>query len=162
MVRYLMLAGAEVLLGVLLSCVTPVNALGQTPFVGALSIRLLPGYTHERLQGIDSVVGKLVKSDAPEIRYEMGRIPPSGAPRLGGDFLNAALRLPEQDRHWLKEQTVGSRHVHIAYSRDHLLIVSTASAKEGINFTAVTKTPEQIADVLLMALSLARQDAKQD
>ena len=145
-------------------------APGQTPLPGGTAsvagkrfeIRLLPGFTHRPLQGIDSIVGKIVKKDGLEIQYEMGGIPAPGAFRLGGHFVNQALQLPARDRLWLREQNAGGRKVHVAYSRKHRLIVSTASLTEGVNFAAVAKTPGDVADVLLMVLTLVEQKPRPD
>ena len=81
---------------------------------------------------------------------------------MGGHFVNQALQLPEKDRLWLKEQNAGGRKVHVAYSKELLLIISTASPTEGVNFHAVAKTPGEVADVLLMVLTLAEQKPKRD
>jgi hypothetical protein len=135
---------------------------GQTPLPGRFEIRLLPGYTHEPLKGIDSIVGKIVKQDGLEILYEMGPIPKKGAPVEGGSFVNQALQLPEGKRLWLKEQTVGGRKFHVAYGQDQRLRVSTTSATQGVNFTAEAKTPADLADVLLMVLTFAEQEPKRD
>lgn len=152
--------GAIVLVLLPLAMLTPAAA-GQTPLPGGFEIRLLPGFTHQPLKGIDSIVGKIVKKDGLQIQYEMGRIPQGGL-RLGGDFVNQALQLPEQDRLWLKEQVAGGRKVHVAYSKDQRLIISSASSTEGVNFTAAAKTPGEVADLLLMVLTLAEQKPKRD
>jgi hypothetical protein len=130
-------------------------ASAQTPLPGGFEIRLLPGFTHKPLQGFDSIVGKIVKKDGLEIGYEIGPIPRKGQPVEGGSFVNQALQLPEGKRLWLKEQTVGGRKFYVAYSKDQRLLVSTARAKQGVNFSAVAKTPAEVADVLLMALTPA-------
>ena len=57
-------------------------------------------------------------------------------------------------------QTVGGRKMHVAYCKDHQLIISTATATEGVNFIAAAKTSEDVADLLLMAITLAQQKAK--
>ena len=55
---------------------TVATAAGETPLPGGLAIELLPGYTHQELQGIDSTVGKLVKKDGLTISYEIGGVVP--------------------------------------------------------------------------------------
>ena len=60
----------------------------------------------------------------------------------------------------MKEQHSAGRHVHVAYTKDHRLYVSSSSPREGINFSAMAETPADIADVLLMVLSLQEQKAK--
>ncbi len=137
---------------VILGAITNV-ASAQTPLPGGYEINLLDGYKHEPLQGIDSIVGKLVKKDGPQIQFEIGRISEGGL-RLGGDYVNQAQRVPEADRLWLKEQRTGGRTIHAAYTKDLRLIVSSTGAAEGANFSTIAKTPEDVADVLLMVLTL--------
>jgi hypothetical protein len=147
-----------------LACLLAVSsaASGQTPLPGGFEIRLLPGYTHEPLRGIDSIVGKIAKKDGLQIQYEMGAIPAPGAPRFGGSYVNQALQIPEKERLWSKEQTAGGRKVTVVYSKENMLVVSTASATEGVNFHAVAKTPADVADVLLMALTLTEPKPKRE
>ncbi|MGE0606739.1 MAG: hypothetical protein AB7O62_06400 [Pirellulales bacterium] len=133
---------------------------GPVKLPGGFSIALLPGFTHEPLQGIDSIVGQIVQADGLRIQYEMGNIPAPGALRLGGSFVNQALQLPEQNRLWLKEQKAGGRTILVAYGKDLRLIVSSVTAKEGINFHAEAKTPAEVADVLLMVLTLTQEQPK--
>jgi hypothetical protein len=122
------------------------------------NLQLLPGYVHEPLQGIDSVVGRIVKKGGLTIQYEIGRVPKPGGLAIGGDFSNAAIRLPEKNRRWLKQQVVAGQPVDIAYGKDDLLLVSYP--KSGVNFTATAKTPEELADVLLMVLTYPGEKAK--
>lgn len=159
--RTLLMHGlGSVLLLLILGMMTPAT-FGQTPLPGGFEIRLLPGFTYEPKQGFDSIVGEIAKKDGLKIQFEMGRIPAGGL-RLGGDFVNQALQLPEKDRQWLKEQTAGGRKIHVAYSKEQLLIITTASKTEGVNFTAVAKSPGEVAEVLLMVLTLAEKKPKPD
>ncbi len=160
--RTLLVGGSGSLLSLLLlGAMTPAS-FGQTPLPGGFEISLLPGFTYEPKQGFDSIVGEIAKKDGLKIQFEMGRIPAGGL-RLGGDFVNQALHLPEKDRQWLKEQTAaGGRKIHVAYSKEQLLIVTTASKTEGVNFTAVAKSPGDVAEVLLMVLTLAEKKPKAD
>lgn len=129
----------------------------QTPLPGGFEIRLLPGYAHEPLRGIDSIVGKIGKKDGLQIQYEMGPIPAPGFPRVGGHFVNQASLVPVKDRAWFKEQNTGSRTVYIAYGKDNQLVISSTSTTEGINFHTVAKTPEEVADAILMAVTFAQK-----
>lgn len=149
-----------VLVVVLLGMSTPA-ASGQTPIQGGFEIRLLPGFAHEPLQGIDSIVGKIGKKDGLQIQYEIGNIPKGGL-ATGGSFVNQALRVPEKDRVWLKEQDAGGRKIHVAYTKENHLIISSASTKEGVNFHCVAKTSGEVADVLLMVLTFAEQKPKRN
>ena len=38
------------------------------------SMRLLQGYQHERLQGIDTTVGRIWKPGGPEVHYDIGQL----------------------------------------------------------------------------------------
>ena len=121
------------------------------------AMRLLPGYVHEPLQGIDSIVGRIRKPGGLTIQYEIGRVPKPGGLRIGGDFSDAAVGMPEKDRRWYREQTVQGEPVHIAYSKADLLVVSFPAS--GLNLTATAKSSEEVADVLLMALTYPKQAA---
>jgi hypothetical protein len=142
--------------------VTTPAASGQTPLPRGLEITLLPGFIHEPLRGIDSIVGKIGKKDGLQITYTMGPLPKEWGRRTSGHFVNAALGLPEKDRLWLKEQNAGGRKVHVVYSKEYGLIVSSVSATEGVNFSAMARSPGEVADVLLMALTLAERKPKRD
>lgn len=162
MTRPSLVVGGTIAAVVWLLWMTTSAASGQTPFPGGLEISLLPGFTHERLRGEHGPTGKFTKKGGLEVHYFMGRIGrPDEAP-TSGHFHSAALRVPEPDRFWLKEQKVAGRQVHVAYTKDHRLMVSSASTKEGVNFMAVTESPGDIADVLLMVLTLAESQASRD
>jgi hypothetical protein len=115
------------------------------------NVQLLPGYAHEPLQGFDSVVGKITKKGGLTINYEIGRVPKPGGLAIGGDFSNAAVRAPEKDRRWLKQQVVAGEPVDIVWMKNDTLIASFP--KSGANFTTTAKTPEELADALLIVLS---------
>lgn len=134
-----------------------VAANTPTALPAGLEITLQPGFAYVPRQGFDSIVGGIEKKDGLKISFEMGANPPPGAPRFGGSFSNYATRVPEKDRQWLKEMDSNGRKVHVAYGKDQMLIVTSATEKEGVNFHATAKTPEEVADVLLMVLSLAPQ-----
>lgn len=127
----------------------------QVELTRGLSIQLLPDYEYVPLQGIDSIVGKLVAVDRPTVQFEIGRITPRDSPPVGGDFSNAAQRVPDEKRTWYREQTVGGRQIYITYDKDDRLSVSSVSGRQGVNFHSEAKTPEQIVDILLMTMSLA-------
>lgn len=115
------------------------------------SIQLLPGYVHEPLQGFDSIVGKISKKGGLTIQYEIGRVRKPGDLAVGGDFSDAAQRLPEKDRKWFKQQVVNGQPVNVAYGKDDVLYV--AYPQSGVNFTSKVKTPEEVAEALLMLLT---------
>lgn len=144
---------------IIMGLATPA-AWGQTALPQGHQITLLPGYEHQPLQGIDSTVGRIVKKDGLTIMYTMGPVAKPGAPIFSGTFINAALAIPEAERAWLKEQAIGGRKVYAAYGEKFGLSVSVVSATEGVNFTTKTKNAEEIAEVLLMALTLT--EAKEE
>ena len=158
--RRFLIYGVETAIVLWMLGATAATAVGQTPLPNGFEIRLLPGFTHEPLQGIDSIVGRLASKDGRQIQYEMGGIPAPGALRLGGHFVNQAQQLPEKDRLWLKEQIVGGRKVHVAYSKTNTLVISSASATEGVNFHTIAKDPGEVADALLMVFTLAEKKPK--
>lgn len=131
------------------------TAPAQTKLAGNLEITLPAGVKHEALRGIDSSPGKITTKDGLEISYDIGGVVKPGGLALGGSYSNWAARMPMEQRQWLKEQTIGGRAFSIAYGKDQRLTVSSASATHGVNFSAVAKTPAEVADVLLITLSLA-------
>ena len=158
---WLVHGGGFVLVALMFGAATS-TAFGQTLLPRGLEIRLLPDYAHEPLRGIDSVVGRIGKKDGLQISYTMGPIPKEGGLRTSGHFANAALLTPEKDRVWFKEQNAGGRKVDATLTKNTGLIVSSVSATEGVNFVAMAKTPGEVADVLLMVLTLAEQKPKAD
>ncbi len=133
-------------------------AVGGSPAVVAQEnplggIQLLPGYKHEPLQGIDSVVGRIVGPKGLVIQYEIGRIPRGGL-AFGGGFVNAAKRAPKNQLRLYREQQVHGHPVHLAYLKDGTLIVTFPRSipGKGINFRTKVTRPEQMAEVLLMLL----------
>lgn len=121
-------------------------------------LQLVEGYKHERLQGIDSVVGRIVRQDGFTINYEKGRIPDPNAPfRLGGDFSNAAERVPADQREWSREQQVGDAPVQLVLRKDATLVVTYPNS--GINFHAKIEKQSDLADVLTMLLTFPAKPA---
>lgn len=126
------------------------------------AIRLLPGFKNVQEQGIDSLPGKLVHTNGREIQYDIGRYYPPGAPRTGGAFENQALKLAAGNRDVVvKQQTIGGLTFYVAQTAERLTI-STASIPngKGINFGCSAKTPAEVADALLMVLSLQAPPAE--
>lgn len=121
---------------------------------GPGNLKLLEGYKHIKLQGIDSIVGKIQHKDGFEIFYEKGRVAKPGAPRLGGDFHNSAVGMNEfrkKEIEWFVQQKIGDQRVDLALLKDGLLAASFPDS--GINFTAKTTTKAQIGDVLVMIMT---------
>ena len=114
-------------------------------------IELLPGYKHEKLQGIDSIVGKIVSPKGLDILYEIGRVRQPGGLALGGDFSDRAKGMPPPERRWYKEQRLAGQEVHLAYSKKDLLVVTYPA--HGVLFSVTVRTPDEMAEALLMILS---------
>ncbi len=127
-------------------------------------MRLLPGYQHEKLQGIDSVVGRIVKKKGLTIMYEIGEIPQGGL-RFGGSFLDRPKQTPKQQLKWYREQMVNGQPMHIAYLKNKSLLVSfPESIKDhGINFHVDNvKSMKEMADVLLMLTTFPEAKVKKE
>jgi hypothetical protein len=154
--------GRGIVLVLLMLGMTTTAASGQTPLQNDLEISLLPGYTHKPLQGICNAVGEIVKKDGLRIEYSMGPIPQAGEAETSSCFVNFALQLPKEERLWLKELNSGGRKVHVVYGKDNILRISTTSMTEGVYFSATAKTPDEVADVLLMVLTLEKQNKPED
>ena len=114
MTRTFFASGVVIVLLLLTSAAAP----GQTSIGGGFEITLPPGFTHKPLQGIDSIVGKVVTKDGTEVVYDIGPVPAKGGLALGGSYTNQAAGMPEGERAWLKEQTVSGRKFSVAYSKD--------------------------------------------
>jgi hypothetical protein len=151
---------STILAGCLATLAFATAAAAQTALPGGLQITLQPGYAYVPKQGFDSVVGVLEKKDGLQIMFEMGNIPAPGAPRFGGSYVNQAQQMREIQREWLKEFEAGGRKISVAYSKQQQLTVSTSTDKEGGNFSAIAKTPAEVADVLIMAVTLGQAKEK--
>jgi hypothetical protein len=113
-------------------------------------IKLADGYRHERLQGIDSQVGRFVKEGAAEIHYDIGA--------MAGNY---ATGRPAADLVWSMSQLVNGRPVDIVKTKDGNVYVSFAlqvkERKGGYpaNFYAKVSNDEDLAALLVMALTYA-------
>lgn len=134
---------------ILCSMTTSSHAAGKAILGG---IRLLDGYTHQPLQGIDSVVGRISKEGGLQITYEIGSLPRPGGLRLGGQFSDRPKQTPKDQLQWYREQTVNGEPVHLAYTKNDLLMVSYP--KRGMNLSVKVTNAEEMADALLMILTI--------
>jgi hypothetical protein len=134
----------------------PVNKQPAAAAVAAPpgGMQLLPGYTHKPLQGIDSIVGQIVKDDGWKISYEIGRVSKPGQPMMGGGFRDRPKLMPKTKVRWYREQTVSGRAVHMALTKDNTLLVSFPD--KGMNFHATVRSFEQLADAMLMILTYSQ------
>jgi hypothetical protein len=109
---------------------------GSTPG----DIKLLPGYKHAKLQGIDTRVGKTWKDGGLTIQYDIGR--------LAGNHVKAQ----EKDKGlWYKEQVLAGHPVQLALTKDRTLYVTFPEATA--NFYGRARSDEEMADMLLMVLT---------
>lgn len=156
-----MFGGMRIVIGVLIGLMlVAAEANAQTSLSSGLEISLLADYAQSPLQGIDSIVGKIEKKSGPSLSYEIGGVSPPGAPRFGGSFSNYAANVPKESLAWTKSLKVAGKSTTIAYTKEQKLVVSVEFAKEGINVSAVAKTPEEIAEVLLLVTSVREKVAK--
>ena len=105
------------------------------------NIQLLDGYTHVRKQGYDTSVGEIRKFDGMMIHYDNGRLAGIMASKCWAK--NACL--------WYKAQKLGDREVYLGLTKEGQIIATFP--KEFANFYAQTKSPEEIADFLIMILT---------
>lgn len=141
--------------------VAAVSSLSHSGIFAANPIggmRLLAGYKHQPLQGIDSVVGKVEKKDGLRINYEIGHVTKPGAPRFGGSFSDRPKLAPKDKVRWYREQTVNGQATHIAYRKDGMLMVSYP--KQGMNLWVTVRTADEMAEALLMILTYPDPVAK--
>lgn len=107
-----------------------------------MSIQLLPGYTHQKKKGRDSVVGEIVSKDGITITYDIGKFGPT---TLGNEL-------------WHKEQTLLGTKVKIVFSKQkELLVVVNAGEKVYASFYTKVNSEEDVAEVLLIVLSFTEQ-----
>ena len=104
-------------------------------------IELLYGYTHTRRKGIDSRVGDISKPEGMTVRYDIGD--------MAG--VNPGICAYLRDCLWYKKQIINGREVWLGLSKEGQIFATFP--KENANFYAQTKTPEDIADFLIMVLT---------
>jgi len=121
--------------------------LGGVPVGGAQriaggppgSMRLLEGYRHERLMGIDTMVGRIWKADGPEVHYDIGT--------LAGNHARQS-----DMRQWSKQQTIGGRTFTLTMRSDDTLILTFDQGTANF-FVRGIRNQEDLAEILLMLLS---------
>lgn len=119
----------------------PLRLPAPTPEPPPGDIEMLDGYTHVPGRGIDSRVGEISKSGGMAIRYDIGM--------MAGFF--AGRCLSSGDCQWYKGQTVNGREVLLSLTKDGK--ITATFRKEYANFSAQTKSPEDVADFLIMVLT---------
>src|SRR5215470_3762225 len=81
--------------------------LSARPIPGLL--RLLPGYEHQPLQGIDSCVGRIWKSGGVEINYDIGK--------QAGNYAECQSCGWTKGELWRKNQTVDGQKVVMVFTK---------------------------------------------
>lgn len=114
-------------------------APGQKPPPGNMS--LLPGYEHQRLRGIDSMIGQISKKDGPVIRYDIGGM-------AGNMAVSASSKAPLI---WSKVINVHGEDLRIVYFSDGKLIATFE--RQYANFFAVTRDRDEVEDFLIMVMT---------
>src|SRR5262245_29872957 len=148
----------------LLCCVTAYLAwgAGRAPAGGPDKLpgglELLPGYSHEPVKAVRGPSGLITGKGGLKIQYSFGKVRREGDPITSADFTDRAQSLPEGERRWYKEQTVGGQPVHLALSKGQVLHVSYPRA--GVNFRAEVRNPEDLADALLIILTFPEAGKK--
>jgi hypothetical protein len=103
------------------------------------SIRLHEGYQHQRLQGIDTEVGRIWKDNGPEIRYDIGSLSGHHASQL-------------EPRRWSKRQTLSGRSFTLTMGTDDVLVLTFD--KDTANFFVKgIRNQEELVEVILMLLA---------
>lgn len=128
---------ALVLIGLLGTAGLAEAQAGGDPPPGAM--RLLEGYQHEKLQGIDSQVGRIWKSGGPEVHYDIGALAGNHAREPDG-------------RRWSKRQAVGSNTFTLTMRTDDSLVL-TFDRNTANFFVKGVRTQEELAEILLMLLT---------
>jgi hypothetical protein len=139
----------KLLLFMLLFCLFILSASAQDKKLRKLpqsppppgGIKLLDGYVHIQEQGYDTWVGRIKKEGGLNIIYDIGF--------LAGEYVNHCLR--ENTCTWYKEQQLKGGLVKIALAKDGRIIATFP--KTTANFIAEVKSPEDIADFLIMILT---------
>jgi hypothetical protein len=104
------------------------------------SIRLLPGFEHERGKGIDSRVGRIWGGDGLTIYYDIGP--------MAGYFVQPEKR---SEYLWYREQVVAGNPIRIAFTKEKNLLVTFPRAFA--NFRASVTDDEALVDMLLMVVT---------
>jgi len=105
------------------------------------NVRLMDGWKHERLRGIDSTVGRFVGERGFEIYYDMGG--------MAGNWAAGARK--RNDVAWSREQTVNGARCEIVMTNGGRIIATYP--ERTLNFFAEIKSPEDMADFMLLAMT---------
>ncbi len=107
------------------------------------SITLLDGYKHQKLQGIDTRVGKIWKDGGITIQYDIGR--------LAGNYAQQQRKYQADQLLWDRQQTWHGQLVELAMTKDRQLYVSFP--ERHANFYGKVQEEQDLVDALLMVLT---------
>ncbi len=107
------------------------------------SIKLLDGFKHQTLQGIDTRVGKIWKDGGITIQYDIGR--------LSGNYAEQQRKYQADQLLWTKQQTWHGQPVELSMMKDRQLFVSFP--ERHANFYGKIPKEEDVVDALLMVLA---------
>ncbi len=116
-------------------------ASGDDPPPG--SITLLDGFKHQKMQGIDTRVGKIWKDGGITIQYDIGR--------LSGNYAKQQRDYQADQLLWAKQQTWHGQPVELAMMKDRQLYVSFP--ERHANFYGKVQKEQDLVDALLMVLT---------
>jgi hypothetical protein len=119
-----------------------------TPPPAPGNIKLLPDYTHESKQGIDSAVGIISKKDGLTISYDIGR--------MAGNYVGSVYSREKPNLVWLKTQKINNQEVVILYLKNGNVYATFQDSNA--NFFATVKTDEELTDFLLMIMTYGSDD----
>lgn len=130
---------------VLLSCI---QAAEQIVILPPGQIKLLDGYKHQSLTGMDSLIGIINKQGGVDITYDIGK--------ATGNF---ASRIDKEKQVWSLSQVVNGRQVLIVKKKDGRVVISFDARKNDkdseypANFSAKISSEEELAIMLAMCLT---------
>jgi hypothetical protein len=111
------------------------------------SIKLLPGYTHQKGRGVDSAVGTIHKNGGLDIEYDIGAGHYTECGALCG-WTNGEI--------WRKEQRIDGQKVVLVFTKQQRLVITFFESNA--NFYATIRNEEDMADMLLMVLTFRRNN----
>ena len=107
------------------------------------SITLQDGFKHQKMQGIDTRVGKIWKDGGITIQYDIGR--------LSGNYAKQQREYAADQLLWSKQQTWHGQPVELTMMKDRQLYVSFP--ERHANFYGKVQKEQDLVDALLMVLT---------
>ena len=107
------------------------------------SIKLLDGFKHQRMQGIDSRVGKIWKENGLSIQYDIGA--------MAGNYAKQQRDYQADQLVWAKQQTINGARVELVLKKDRDLYVSFPD--HSANFYGKVQKEEDLVEALLIVLT---------